>query len=119
MDFHIAASDGAGPDAWFAAPANYTDNPVRYTSTQPGAAGPSFHQAAPVDPTDVVPKGSAAIRRDQLAAVKAVRDSAKTLWEFSDGVSAYRVRIKMWELTPIGGGNYSLTWELMVVKKLK
>lgn len=119
MEFHIA-SLGITPqvEAWFPATRQYSDNPVRFVATVPLLAGSRLHFASPVHETDRELKGSGTIPVSFAEAVQAVRDATAVLWEFSDGARAYWVRIQDWSLTPLGGGHATLTFTLLVVRRL-
>lgn len=118
MRFHIAAVAVAGPEAWFNAPADYQDNPVRFAQSVPILAGGHAHYSGPVSESDRLLSGTSVIPAEDYAAIRAVRDSAETLWEFSDGTYAYRVRIGVWTLSPLGSGVYSLSFGLAVIRRL-
>lgn len=115
--FHIVAADGLGPEAWWAAPHTYTRNLQRFLSSTPIAAGGQVHQAAIVGESDRVLRGNGATYAAEYADLRKVGDSSKTLWEFSDGDTAWVVRIRTWDLSPLGSNVWNLAFDLVVVEK--
>lgn len=119
MELHLIGSTGT-PDACWAKPLNYTRNFQDYTVVKPAGTS-TLNGAALRSETDRILTGSGPIHPEDYAACAEIVEGLKTtmFWEFEDGEMAWTVVVFRFQLLPVGGRVWSVSFEFRPIRRLK